>query len=226
MLKWGIGVAAATLATAFAGGAANAQGTYISLGAGWTRIDSADTRIKHGISPGNDIVMSVDLDDDWSGRAAFGWDLGDLRIEGEFGMTAADANSYASTNPPAITRRIDGTVNLVTGMINAYYDFGGGQGFTPFVGAGAGLVKGEFEFFGPSPAAPNAAGVQLVDNDETNFGWQAMAGVSVPLTGNMSGMAQFRYFDAGTFSTAGIAGRATTIDVKGSSWDVGLRWDF
>lgn len=226
MLKWGIGVAAATLATAFTGGAASAQGTYVALGAGWTRIDSADTRIKHGISPGNDIIMRVDLDDDWSGRAALGWDLGDLRVEGEFGMTAGDTNSYAASNPGNTTRTLDGTVNLVTGMVNAYWDFGNGQSLTPFLGVGAGAVKGEFEFAGPYPSAPNGPIVTFVNNDQTNIGWQAMAGFSVPLGGNMLGTAQFRYFDAGRFSTTDTFGRATAIDIKGSSWDVGLRWGF
>lgn len=223
MLKWGIGVATAALATAFAGGTASAQGSYISLGTGWTRIDSADTRIENAISPGNDIAMRVDTDDDFNGRAAFGWDLGDLRVEGEFGMTAADVNSY-TVGPN--TRQLDGTVNLVSGMVNAYMDFGNGQSLTPYLGVGAGAVKGEFEFFGPYPTALNGPGVQIVDNDQTNFGWQVMAGFSVPLTGNMSATAQFRYFDAGTFGTTGYQGRATAIDVKGSSWDLGLRWGF
>lgn len=223
MLKWGLGVATAALATAFAGGAANAQGTYIALGTGWTRIDSADTRIENGNGPNSDIAINVDTDDDFNGRAAFGWDLGDLRVEGEFGMTAADVNSYTiGVN----TRKLDGTVNLVSGMVNAYWDFGNGQSLTPYVGVGAGAVKGEFEFFGPYPSTPVGPSVSIVDNDQTNFGWQAMAGFSIPLTGNMSGTAQFRYFDAGTFSTTGYVGRATTIDVKGSSWDVGLRWGF
>ncbi len=226
MMKWGIGVATAALATAFAGGTAYAQGTYISLGAGWTRIDSADTRIENGISAGNDIAMRVDLDDDFSGRAALGWDLGDLRVEGEFGMTAGDANSYSTTSAGVVSRPLDGTLNLVTGMLNAYWDFGNGQSLTPYIGVGAGAVKGEFEFFGPYPTAPNGPGVAIVDNDQTNVGWQAMAGFSVPLSGNMAATAQFRYFDAGTFSTAGFQGRNTAIDVKGSSWDVGLRWGF
>jgi opacity protein-like surface antigen len=226
MLKWGIGVAAATLATAFAGGAAQAQQSYIGLGAGWTRIDSADITIENGVSAGNDIVMTVDLDDDWAGRASYGWDFGTLRIEGEFGMTAADANSYRSTRPPNVTRQTDGTINLVTGMINGYVDFDGGQGVTPFIGAGAGPVKLEVEVFGPRPTAPNAGSVSLIDNDEVNFGWQAMAGFSVPVAANMAVTAQFRYFDAGSFGTTDTLGHATSVDIKGSSWDAGLRWTF
>lgn len=226
MLKWGIGVAAATLATGFAGGAAQAQQTYIGLGAGWTRIDTADVEIQNGVSAGNPIIMSVDLDDDWSGHASYGWDFGSLRLEGEFGLTAADANSYSSTRPPNVTRQTDGTINLVSGMLNAFWDFDGMQGITPFVGVGGGPVKAEVEVFGPRPTAPNAGAVSLIDNDELSFGWQAMAGFSVPVGGNMAVTGQFRYFDAGSFGMTDTQGHATNVDIKGSSWDAGVRWTF
>lgn len=226
MLKWGIGVATAALATAFAGGAAQAQQSYIQVDAGWTRIDSADVNIQNGISNGNPIRMSVDLDDDWSGSAAYGLDFGALRVEGQFGITQADANSYRSFNPGNLTRPADGSVNLVSGMVNAYWDFDMGPGFTPFVGVGGGAVKAEVEVTAPRPTAPNAGAVSLIDNDATNFGWQAMAGLSFPVSGNMSVVGQFRYFDAGSFSTTDSLGHATNVDIKGSSWDAGVRWTF
>lgn len=226
MLKWGIGVATAALATAFAGGAAQAQQSYVEVGAGWTRIDSADVNITNGISVGNPIVMSVDLDDDWSGHAAYGWDFGALRFEGQLNLTSGDAVGYNSSSPPNVSRPTDGSVNLVSGMANAYWDIDAGPGFTPFVGVGAGMIKAEVEVTGPRPTAPNGASVPLFDNDQTNFGWQAMAGVSVPIAGNMSLIGQFRYFDGGSFDMIDTLGRASHIDIKGSSWDAGVRWSF
>ncbi len=226
MLKWGIGVATAALATAFAGGAAQAQQSYIEVGAGWTRIDSADINITHGITPGNPIIMSVDLDDDWSGHAAYGWDFGALRLEGQFGITAGDAVGYRTTNPPSLSRQTDGTVNLVSGMANAYWDIDIGPGITPFLGAGAGLIKAEVEIAGPRPTAPNGPAVSLINDDQTNVGWQAMAGFSFPIAGNASFIGQFRYFDGGTFDMTDTLGHAAHVDIKGSSWDAGVRWSF
>lgn len=226
MLKWGIGVAAATLATAFAGGAAQAQQTYIGLGTGWTRIDSANTTIQHGISPGNPIRMSFDLEDDWRGTASYGLDFGSLRVEGEFSMTKGEVNNWSSSNPPNLTRLADGKVGLISLMANAYWDFDMGPSITPFVGIGGGAMRANVDFSGPRPTAPNAGTVTLVDNDKVNVGWQAMAGFSTPIAGNMLLTTQARYFDAGTYDMNDTQGHATDISVKGMSWDVGVRWTF
>ncbi|MFT3724058.1 MAG: outer membrane beta-barrel protein [Hyphomonadaceae bacterium] len=226
MLKWGIGVAAATLATAFAGGAAQAQQSYVAAGIGWTRIDSANTTIENGVSAGNPIVMSFDLDDDWRGSAAYGLDYGSLRFEGELSMTKNEVNTWTSFKPANLTRQADGKVGLISLMANAYWDFDMGPGITPFVGVGGGAMRANVDFAGPRPTAPNAAAVTIVDNDKINIGWQMMAGFSTPIAGNMLLTAQARYFDAGTFDMNDTLGHATDISVKGMSWDAGVRWTF
>lgn len=225
MLKWGIGVAAATLATAFAGGQASAQ-SYISASAGWNNLDNADTRIENGVSPGTAAVFTINTDENYSGHAAFGYDLGALRVEAEVGMTQNDNVEYNSSTPAAIRRAADGNVTTLSAMANIFYDFDLGGGFTPFVGVGGGFTKADVEFTAPYPTTPNAAAITIIDNDATNIGWQIMAGATIPLTGNMSLTGQYRYYDIGTVDMNDVNGRAAQVDLKGISWDIGLRWGF
>lgn len=227
MFKWGIGVATAALATMAVSGEAQAQTGYLSAGTGWTFLDNADTRIKNGISTGNDINMTFETDDNINGRAAVGSDLGVLRVEVEVGMASMDVNSYDSRNPPNISRTADGTIGLYTAMANAFWDIDAGMGgLTPFLGVGIGAVQAELEMSGPRPTAPNGPVVSLIDNDQVNLGWQLMGGVSMPVFGNLELTAQYRFFDAGTMDTIDTLGRATGVEIKGSSLDVGIRMPF
>jgi opacity protein-like surface antigen len=224
MLKW-VGVAGAALVAAFATGTANAQ-MYGTLGYGWSRLDNATTRIENGVSPGVDAVFNLVSGEGYSGRGAIGWDLGAMRIEGEFGVTKHDNDRYDSRVPPNISRDLDGAIDVFTGMINAYYDFNVGPGFTPYIGAGAGVAQVNIEAIGPRPTAPNGAIVTMIKDEEIDAAWQIMGGVAIPVGGNLSVTAQYRYFSAGTVDVLDDQRRATHSDIKGDSWDLGVRMTF
>lgn len=224
MFKWGIGAATAALAAAFAGGSASAQ-VYIAGGAGWNELDSVNSRTESGISPGVPLNMVIDVDGGISANGAVGIDLGALRIEGEYRYSTSDTNNYQAKIGSGVIRQADGNVVTQSAMANVYYDFDGG-GFSPFLGVGIGPTKADVELSGPSPLAPNGPVVSLVDTDETNIGWQAMAGFSVPLMPNTALTAQFRYYDDGTFDMRDTNGRTMHLGIKGHSFDVGLRYSF
>jgi opacity protein-like surface antigen len=226
MLKFGFGVASAALATAFAAGAASAQGSYVSVGAGYTQLDSVDTVIENGVSANTDMNMTFGVDEDYSIRAAYGLVLGTFRVEGEFSYGNYDLHSYDSRVPANVSRTADGSVGMMTAMANGYVDFGDASGFKPYLGAGLGAMRTEFEAAGPLPTAPSGPIVTIVDDDQINLAWQLMAGFSIPLGGNTSLTGQYRYFDAGSYSMTAFAGHASHVDVKGSSLDVGVRIGF
>jgi opacity protein-like surface antigen len=225
MLKWGMSVAGAALATAFVTGSASAQ-VYVTGNVGWNQLDRADTTVENGISPGVDMIYKVNTDDNFVGRAGVGLDVGALRFEAEFGMSQNDVSEYTSTAPPNVTLRGDGALQLLTATGNVYYDFDMGGGITPYVGIGYGAFRAELEVSGPRPTAPTGPVVTLLDNDQTNLGWQLMAGLAFPLGGNLTATAGARIFDAGTMDTNDPQGRATHIDIKGSSLDLGMRMAF
>jgi opacity protein-like surface antigen len=226
MLKWGMGVAGAALVTAFASGTANAQQAYISGGVGWTSLGNADTRVENGISPGVDMVYKVTTDENLSGRAAFGFDLGNLRVEGEIGMSQNDVSDYQSTSPPNVANRADGALSTLSAMANAYWDFDMGNGVSPYLGIGIGGMQAELSVAGPRPTAPTGPVVTLLDTEQTNIAWQAMAGFAVPVTSQLTATVGYRMFDAGSMDTNDPQGRATHIEIKGQSIDVGLRMTF
>lgn len=226
MLKFGFGVASAALATAFAAGAASAQGSYVSASVGYTQLDNVDTGIEDGISAGNDIFMTFAADEDYNVHAAYGWDLGAVRLEAEAGYANFNVSQYESRNPPNITRPASGSLTSLSLMGNLYYDFGDAGGFAPYLGFGAGAVRTEFEANGPLPTAPAGPVVTIVNDDAINVAWQAMAGLSIPLGGNMTVTGEYRYQDAGSYDLVGFAGHASHVDVKGSSLNVGLRIGF
>lgn len=226
MLKHGIGMASAVLATVFAAGAANAQTSYVSIGTGYTQLDSADTLIKNGIAPNSDMDLLFKVDEDYNLRAAYGVEVSGFRFEGEFGYGNFDVAGYESRRPVNVQSSSSGSVGLMTAMANAYYDFGAPGGMRPYLGAGLGAMRAEFEASAPLPTAPNGAIVEIINDDTINLGWQAMAGLSFPMGGNLTLTAQYRFFDGGTFNYTGFAGHAANVELKGSSLDAGLRVGF
>lgn len=223
MLKW-VGVAGAALVAVFATGTANAQ-MYASFNAGASDVDNATTRIENGISPGTDQVFTIIGGSGYGLYGAIGWDLGAVRVEGEIGSHRHDNDRYESQVPGNVVRPLDGAIDVLTGMVNAYYDFNA-SGFTPYIGGGVGVAHAKIEAIGPRPTAPTGPSVTLLNDEEVDVAWQLMAGVAVPVGGNISITGQYRYFEAGTVDILDVNRRATHVDVKGDGWEIGARFAF
>jgi opacity protein-like surface antigen len=224
MLKW-VGVAAAALVAAFATGTANAQ-MYLSVGAGFSDVDNATTRTENGVAPGTDQVFNIKGGEGYALEGALGWDLGSVRVEGELSLRRHDNDQYESVVPGSIRRPLDGSIDVLAGMLNAYYDFNSGAGVTPYIGGGVGIAQATIEAIGPRPTAPNGPSVVMIDDQEVDAAWQLMAGVAIPIASNITITGQYRYFEAGTVEVLDTNRRATHVDVKGDGWEAGVRWAF
>ncbi len=99
------------------------------------------------------INQSFDFDDDWMFDVGVGhaYDNG-FRTEAEVARRNNDISGTSSD------------VEATTFMINVLYDFNRGGRFQPYIGVGAGYAK-----------------VELGDDDDSNWAWQATAGVGVPV---------------------------------------------
>lgn len=119
-------------------------------------------------------------------------------------------------------------------LANGYLDLGTWMGFTPYVGAGVGvLTYGVSGLTDVSMSQPNGYGM-APNNSGTNFAWALMAGGAFQIAPNLLLDIGYRYVNMGTFNTGAIAcnGGATTgcayesqhFRMASDDIRVGLRW--
>lgn len=96
-----------------------------------------------------------------------------------------------------------GNVQILTALINAYYDFDLGGGFRPYVGAGIGTVWAEIDSDDDAPLIVNDNVAALV--------WSVMAGIGFAVSNHVDLVAGYRYlqtselnYDASLRGVAGI----------------------
>ena len=142
-----------------------------------------------------------------------------IRLEGEFAWRKNDGSSLAFQG---IDRPIAAKgAESYSFLVNALYDIPTDSKFTPYIGAGAGIGFLENEFlYGP---------VNFEDSD-TNFVYQAIAGISLPLTENITGFTDARYFAATGVdfvrNSPADNGISLESEYENFSFTVGYRWNF
>src|SRR3546814_11470512 len=83
-------------------------------------------------------------------------------------------------------------------MVNCRFDFGDDEGAEGVGGGGAGVARVDF--------APVFAG-PFIDDSDTGFAWQAIAGIRAPLTKNWDAGLKYRFFNASGLALVDQAGR-------------------
>ncbi|WP_267383336.1 OmpA family protein [Sphingomonas sp. GC_Shp_2] len=130
-----------------------------------------------------------------------GYDFGPIRIETEVGYRRAGVNGYTSSlTTPTFTAtgaRVNsaaGTYNYAGGydsalsfMLNGLLDFGPDDGIQGFVGGGAGVARVKSSY------GLNRYG-RFLDDSDTVFAYQGLAGVRAPLTSHIDATLKYRYF--------------------------------
>jgi OOP family OmpA-OmpF porin len=168
---------------------------YGSVGAGVVLPQKSDITV--GTSNG-----SVKFDTGHAFQGALGYDFGTgLRTELELGIADTGFKNFRTAT--ATTGVAGGDVDHLTLHAAGYYDFAVG-GFAPYVGAGLGLTRTDFD-----PATIGT--VTLPGDRNTDFSAFGEAGVSIPVTDRLSIAPGVRYswvdmngsdFTGWTFRTA------------------------
>jgi opacity protein-like surface antigen len=129
-------------------------------------------------------------------------------------------------------------------LANGYIDLGTWQGFTPYLGAGAGVAWArtnqsvKFNFSNGLPcqascgfADPNTGTITFADFDRSggrlsyHFAWALMAGVSVAVMDHVQIDAGYRFLNLGTFSAiSSVTGTSTSQRVIANEVRAGLRY--
>jgi len=138
---------------------------YVGLSGGLTFLADSDIS---GASSG-----SLEFDAGFGGNVALGYQpaiamqpFSSMRFEVEGGY---HSNSLDTSTIGAVTTNGSGNMSAWTYMANAYYDFRNSTGWTPYVGAGAGMADVHLS---------RSSGAGNTDSEDNVFAWQLMAGMA------------------------------------------------
>lgn len=213
---------------------------------GGTALDGAT------LPAGTPVGWTTEFDSGWTGGVQLGRDYGAFRVEGELAFASNDVDTHSGVfagdveldgvdttalieTPDADENGVEDDLGVLIGdlvadgqgdikttylFLNGYYDFyTENSKFTPYIGAGLGVGFVDVDY------SPSSVGI--VDDDDTKFAYQVMAGVDAAVSDNMSvyGEASYR----GTSDVkVDVDLIPATLDVenRGTLLEVGLRYKF
>ena len=148
-----------------------------------------------------DRAGSVDHDYGWDVDGVVGYDLGAFRVEGEVGYRRATIDTYRSSVatpafgaagalgavPTGTFNGAGGSTSALSFMVNGLLDFGEDDGVQGFVGGGVGVARVK------ERVGLNTYG-DFLDDSDTGFAYQGLAGVRAPLTDHVDVSIKYRFF--------------------------------
>ncbi|MBN8816277.1 MAG: OmpA family protein [Sphingomonas sp.] len=163
-----------------------------------------------------------------------GYDFGMFRIEAEVSYKGANLDSWRSTlrtpvytSTGVATTFTPGTYDYVGGkttalsfMLNGMLDFGDDDGLQGFVGGGVGVARVKAEKY-----ALNRYG-SFLDDSDTVFAWQAIAGIRAPLTDRIDATLKYKFFNAQNVKLVDINGRTLEGRFRSHSLLGGVTFNF
>ena len=128
-----------------------------------------------------------------------------LAAEGELGFAIFDAKNFNGTlNGTAVFTSADAHIHTITGFTNAIVTPLGRSGFSPYVGAGIGLVNFSEE-------VESVGGLEVESNsNETDFAANFIAGFDFAISGRWSVGGRYRFVWANTASMTTSGGITTS----------------
>jgi len=208
------------LAATGTSGVAMAQGYFSAFGA-YTMADEFDFRVAPG-------TVNSDFDDGYGLGVALGSRMGPAggntrwRVEGEISYRNNDIDKHR-LNGGAPLAGSDGELTSTALMVNALIEFGNPGSVMPYLGGGAGLAQVKAKDFGVN-AIPN-----VLDDDDTVFAYQLIAGVGWNVNPSTEIFAEYRWFatDDPDVRTSGATGRVkTSIEYQTNNILAGVRFNF
>jgi len=199
---------------------AYAGGWYFSAFGGANWLDNTSFDIAGPATVAND------YDTGFVVGGAIGYDMGPamgpfgLRLEAELSYRDNDVDSH-SVGGAAQPLPTGGT-SALAGMGNILFDFNTGSPFTIYGGGGLGVANVEFDGHG-------AGGTVLMNDDDTVFAWQAIAGVGFEVAPGWVLDVQYRYFNASDVSltsTPAAGSVSSSTDYESHAVVAGFRLKF
>jgi len=233
-LKKTLLAAAAVVALPVLAQAQPVSGLYLGAGVGGNYLDKTDvTGATAADKTTLDAALGSNLSADFAwgyvGVLSLGWGFGNglrAEIEGSYRSNDVADIKSGSANRSGHT----GTATSYGAMLNLLYDINIGNalgGITPYVGVGGGYIWHDYDEVGT-----NVGGVKnVLSGDSGNWGGQAIAGLSLPISAvpGLAMTAEYRFMmTAGHEIESVNAGSRTKVDVDNVNHSllVGLRYAF
>ncbi len=131
-------------------------------------------------------------------------------------------NGQIAVPPVGNNPAADGNARVLSFMANGLFDFGGENGdWGAYIGGGAGIARVQLndlqlaKYFN-----------KFLDDSDTGFAWQALAGVYKPLTKHVDLGVKYRYFNVPDVDTFTVNGLATKTHYHSHSLMVTLAYNF
>jgi opacity protein-like surface antigen len=193
-----------------------ASGWYLrgDLGYRWNDLDGVNSTF------GPDPVTST-IDNRFTVGGGGGYKAGWFRAD--VTMDYSPRTSYTGVTPDYRMK-----VETFTTLANVYFDLGTWYGFTPYVGAGAGMSWNRTsDYFSNAGFFPGLQGVN-VDKAKWDFAWAAMGGVTFSLSPNLLMDVSYRYLNMGDAITPMMSNNVSQFTIKDMTAQeirVGLRYN-
>ena len=207
MRKLVIGMAMAS--TAIASPALARDGAwYVELDGGPMIVEDIDFDL-----PGTPSAIQADHHNGYDFGGIVGYDFGLFRLEAEGSYRNADVRQLQVTAAGVpngangalisnLTRAAGGDSSVLSFMVNALADFGPDDGLQGFVGGGVGVARTKFD-----GVTINRSGPGFLDDSDSGFAWQLLAGVRAPLTDTIDVGLKYRFFNTSNNDVVDSLGR-------------------
>ncbi len=140
-----------------------------------------------------------------------GYDFGAFRLEAEVGYRDAKVEGYTSSTTTGFSSTVAApagafpnagrNTSALSFMLNGLLDFGDDDAISGFVGGGVGVARVK-ERYAISPT------YDFMNDSDTGFAYQALAGVRAPLTDHVDVGLKYRFFNVDSVDTIDSLGRA------------------
>ncbi|MDX1709836.1 MAG: outer membrane beta-barrel protein [Rhodovibrionaceae bacterium] len=174
---------AATGLCMLSGPAVAKDGPYVGLGGGVNWLSDADvegTSAEFEFDAGFAVLGTLGY------AFAEPWMVGDVRAELEISYRE---NNFDSISGGGRSFDLDGDASQLFGMANVLFDIDTGSRFTPYVGAGVGIGQ----LWVDDLTLSRFPGLGSVDDSDTVFGFQTIAGIAFDVTPQISLTADYRF---------------------------------
>ena len=176
-----------------------------------------------------DNAATVDTKKGFDFGGVVGYDFGGFRLESEVSYRQADVTGFSSGSPqipsgsgPTLARGgsydVAGDASALSFMVNGLLDFGADDGIQGFVGGGVGVARVDVQTVLAAPS--------FLDDSDTGFAWQALAGVRAPLSDNWDVGLKYRFFNADKVNLVDRLGRAVDTRFRSHSIMGSLIYNF
>lgn len=194
----------------------SAEGPYISGNLGIAIAN--DSEVSDSTIPG--ITIDVESDAGYALAGAigyaniFGSASSSARIEVELAYQQNDMSEVDLAGLGSLD--LTGDASCLSLLVNGYYDFNNSSAFTPYISAGIGGAKVEFDDMNiPGSGGPN------MSDDDTVFAYQVGVGVAYAINETVSFDFKYRYF-----ATSDLEFDTTEVEYSSNNFYAGVRVSF